>query len=133
MLTGGAISWEAKKQKSVALSTMEAEYMALSEACKEAIYLRRLLTHMRCTELVQGATTVYCDSQSAIQLSKNSVQHGRSKHIDIRYHFSREASENGDVKIEYLRSDQMLADVMTKALAKCKHTKCVELLNLSSR
>jgi len=75
MLANGPISWQAKKQKSVALSTMKAEYMSLSEASKETIYLRRLLRHMRFCNLVEGATEIFCDSQSAIQLSNNNVYH----------------------------------------------------------
>jgi len=78
MLAGGPISWESKKQKSVTLSTMEAEYMSLSEVCKEIVYLRRLLQHMKFTTCVTGATEVYCDNQSAIELNKNHVFHGRS-------------------------------------------------------
>jgi len=68
MLANGPISWETKKQKSVALSTMEAEYMSLSEASKETIYLKRLLRHMGFCNLVEGATKIFCDSQSKIQL-----------------------------------------------------------------
>lgn len=77
--------------------------------------MRRLMKHMEYTDLVSDATTVYCDNQSAIQLSKNCVFHGKSKHIAIRYHFSREVSDNGEIKIVYLNSEQMKADVLTKA------------------
>lgn len=131
MLANGPIAWEAKKQRSVALSTMEAEYMALSEVAKESIYMRRLIKHMGYTDLVNDATIVHCDNQSAIQLSKNCVFHGKSKHIAIRYHFSREASDNGEIKIIYLKSEQMKADILTKALSKDKHIHCMDLLNLS--
>lgn len=96
MLANGPISWEAKKQKSVALSTIKAEYMSLSETSKETIYLRRLLGPVGFCNLVKSATEIFCDRQSAIQLSKNNVYHGRNNHIDIRYHFSKEASKNGD-------------------------------------
>lgn len=130
MIANGPISWEAKKQKSVALSTMEAEYMAMSEVVKEIIYLRRLLNHMKMSSMVKSATTVFCDNQSAIKLTKNSVYHGRSKHIDIRYHFVREACENGTVKIDYLQTDSMTADIFTKSLPKIKHQRCVESLKL---
>lgn len=105
--------------------------MALSDACKEAIYLRRSLEHMGLTNLVIKATTMFCDNQSTIQLSRNCVYLGRVKHIDIRYHFSREASENGEIKIEHIKTDLMLADIMTKALPSNKHAKCVKMLNLS--
>lgn len=131
MLSNGPIAWEAKKQKSVALFTMEAEYMALSEVAKESIYMRRLLKHMGHDDLVSGATIVHCDNQSAIQLSKNCVFHGKSKHITIRYHFSRKASERGEIKIVYLNTERMKADILTKALFKDKHKRCMDLLNLS--
>jgi len=81
-------------------------------------------------DLVKDATKAFCDSQSVIQLSKNNVYHGRSKHIDIRYHFSKEASKNGDIKIKYLKSEHMLADMLTKALPKARHEKCVPMLGL---
>ncbi|KAI8424616.1 hypothetical protein MSG28_003049 [Choristoneura fumiferana] len=88
MLSGGAISWESKKQKTVALSSTEAEYMGISEACKEAIYLRNLqfeiTGHMY-------AVVLYNDNQSAQKLLANPVFHKRSKHIDVRYHFCRES------------------------------------------
>lgn len=129
-LANGPISWGTRKQKSVALSTMEAEYVALSELTKEVIYIRRLIHHMKLDSLVQGPTSVSCDNQSAIALCNNSVYHSRSKHIDIRYHFSREALENGDINVKYLSTDKMVADVFTKALAKTKHAECVRLLNL---
>jgi len=130
MLAGGPISWESKKQKSVALSTMEAEYMSLSEVCKEIVYLRRLLEHMKFTTCVTGATEVCCDNQSAIELNKNHVFHGRSKHIDIRYHFSREIKDRGEISVTYLPSEEMIADLLTKPLTKVKHEKCIKLLGL---
>lgn len=130
-LGNGPITWSSKKQKSVALSTMEAEYTALSEATKEVIYLRDLLKHMNFEYFLKDATTVYCDNQSsAIVLSKNNVNHSRSKHIDIRYHFSREAQERGDVKVTYLNTNEMVADMLTKPLPKIRHAKCVGLLRL---
>lgn len=131
MLANGPISWGAHKQKSVALSTMEAEYMALSDATREIIYLRRLLNHMKFDELIEGQTTIYCDNQSAINLSKNQVYHGRSKHIDLRYHFSREAQERGDIMIKYLPTERMTADILTKGLHGPKHEACIKLLNMN--
>ena len=109
---------------------MEAEYMALSEATKEIIYLRELLTHVKFECFIKDETTVYCDNQSAIALCKNSVHHARSKHIDIRYHFSREAQERGEIKITYLSTSEMIADMLTKSLPKIRHNRCIELLYL---
>lgn len=129
ILAGGPVSWGAKKQKSVALSTMEAEYMALSEAIKELIFIKRQLRFMQFNEYVKDLTIVNCDNQSAILMSKNPVFHNHSKHVDIRYHYSREQIE-GNVEIIYLRSEDMIADILTKALSKSKHENCVKLLNL---
>lgn len=122
------LSWSSKKQKSVALSTIEAEYMALSEATKEIIYLRKLLTHMKFKCFVENETILYCDNQSAIALCKNSVHHACSKHIDIRYHFSCEAQERGEIKVKYLSTSQMIAGMLTKSLPKIKHVRCVEYI-----
>lgn len=129
MFANGPISWKSKKQKSVALSTMEAEYMALSEVVKELLYLKRLLEHMRMT-ISEGPSIIFCDNQSAIQLTKNNVYHSRSKHIDIRYHFSREAYERDEISLKYERSESMAADVLTKALCKPKHDNCVKLMKI---
>lgn len=129
-LAGGPVSWNSRKQKSVALSTMEAEYMALSEVTKEVIYMRNLLQHMKICEIVDEPTVVHCDNQSCIQLCKNSVHHARSKHIDIRFHFSKEAQERGEIQVKYLRSIEMTADILTKSLSKEKHVAYVQLLNL---
>ena len=85
-LLGCAISWKATLQSTVALSTMEAEYMAVAEVVKEAIWLRGLVSDLG---LQQGETVVFCDSQSAIHLTKNQMYHERTKHIDVRFHFLR--------------------------------------------
>lgn len=126
-LAGAAISWESNKQKTVALSSTEAEYMALSEASKEAIYLKNLLY-----ELIgyTCSVTVFNDNQSAQKLSSNPVLHKRSKHIDVRHHFVREAVLNGLVDIKYLSTANMIADVLTKSLASSKHSNFVKGLGL---
>ncbi|KAG7197047.1 hypothetical protein KM043_017577 [Ampulex compressa] len=93
LLADGSIRWKTKKQKSVPLSAMEAEYMALLEVTKENIYEQNLFEHVKVHQALATATIVYCDNLSAVELSKNNVNHGRSKHIDIRYHFSRKAQE----------------------------------------
>lgn len=131
ILAGSPISWKAKKQQTVALSTMEAEYMALTEVSKEVIYLKRLFEYVRLNSLSENPCKIFCDSQSAIHLCKDSVYHNRSKHIDIRYHFCREAYENGEITLEYVSTGNMLADMLTKPLCKNKHVKCVKLLGLS--
>lgn len=111
---GCLIMWRTTKQKSVALSTAEAEYMAFAEAVKVCQSLRKLLTELHFVQ--QGATTVREDNQACLSLTKNDGDHGRTKHIDIRYHYIREAVENGVVVGEYCRTDSMLADLLTKPL-----------------
>ncbi|XP_070152493.1 uncharacterized protein [Polyergus mexicanus] len=101
MLANGLLSWNSKKQKSVALSTMEAEYVAISEVCKEIVYLRRLLEHIGFKSCITDATEVSCDNQSGIELNKNHMFHGRSKHIDIKYHFSREIRDKSEISVNY--------------------------------
>lgn len=126
-LCGGVISWSSKRQRTVALSTTEAEYMALTQTTKEAIWLRRLLEELG---FAQTTTTIYEDNESSISLARNPVQHARTKHIDIQYHFTREKIESKDIRLEYLPTDRMLADIMTKPLSPVKFKGFVDELNL---
>lgn len=119
-----------KKQKTVALSTTEAEYMGLSEVAKEAIYLRGLLSELGLTEAMK--ITVYNDNMSAIKLSKNPGFHGRTKHIDIKHHFVRECVEKEVLSVQHTTTDRMPADILTKGLSRLKHTACVEMLGLET-
>ena len=112
MLSGAPISWKSRKQSSVALSTAEAEYIALSSATQEVMWLRRLLSELNCAP--QEATVMNEDNQSAIAMAQNTVFHGRSKHIDLRHHFVREQV------VKYCSSDQMIADMLTKGLTQVK-------------
>ncbi|RVE41856.1 hypothetical protein evm_013500 [Chilo suppressalis] len=98
---GGAISWESKKQRTVAISSAEAEYVALSEAAKEAIFIRRFIAELR--DGPNPAISIFTDSQSAMAIAKNPVHHQRTKHVDVRYHFVREAIENGDIHLRRAR------------------------------
>lgn len=118
--SGSVVSWESRKQGSVALSSTEAEYVALSEAAREAIYLRNLFD-----EFIGNAMciTLFNDNQSAQKLCNNPAFHKRAKHIDIRHHFVREAVSNNFVNVKYLRTDDMPADILTKSLSFVKHNK----------
>lgn len=80
---------------------------------------------------VESPIRVFYDNQSAIELSKNAVLHKKSKHIDIGFHFTRELVEKKEIEVTYLRTNQMLADILTKSLPKTKHEKCVTMLNLN--
>ncbi|KAH9705989.1 hypothetical protein KPL70_012076 [Citrus sinensis] len=96
-LGGGSISWRSILQSTIALSTTEAEYMAATEAVKEAIWLKGLLGDLR---VIQENIVVFCDNQSAIFLAKNQTYHARTKHIDVKYHYVREIIEGGDVLLK---------------------------------
>lgn len=127
-LAGSAFSWQSKKQDVVALSSTEAEYIALSTAAKEAVYLRRLLKEVGCNRkdpiLLKG------DNMSAIQISKNPVFHKRTKHIEIKYHYIREVVEQKGIELEYVSTNENVSDIFTKNLQKQKHVKFVEMLGL---
>ena len=127
-LSGSIVSWESRKQSSVVLSSTEAEYVALSEASKEAIYLRNLLGEftgkVRCI-------TLFNDNQSAQKVCNNPAFHKRAKHIDIRYHFIREAVSKNFVIVKYLQTSDMPADMLTKSLSFAKHNKLSGALGIT--
>jgi hypothetical protein len=114
MMCGGPVAWKATVQKSVALSSTEAEYMALSDCVKECIWTQQLLSEL-VTKPV-GAVIVYEDNQGAIALATNNGYHARTKHIDIRYHFVREKIERGAIQLTYIETANQLADFLTKLL-----------------
>ncbi|GJW68886.1 retrovirus-related pol polyprotein from transposon TNT 1-94 [Tanacetum coccineum] len=109
------VSWSSKKQKSTAISTTEAEYIAMSGCCAQILWMRSQLTDYG---FVFNKIPLYCDNRSAIALCCNNVQHSRSKHIDIRHHFIREQVEKGVVELYFVTTDYQLADIFTKALSR---------------
>ena len=122
-LGGAAISWEARKQRTVALSSTEAEYMALSDGAKEAIYLRHLLNGIT-QEVSREPVIIHNDNQGSHKLARNPVFHSRTKHIDVRHHFIRGALEEGHIELEYMATEDMPADIFTKGLHGPAHQKC---------
>lgn len=120
LFQGAAISWNSKKQQTIALSTSEAEYMALASSIQEALWLKQLADELQ-PELKGTPITLYCDNQSAINLSKNAVYHARSKHIDVRYHFIREKIAAKQIVVQYKCTGDMVADILTKGLHRPKH------------
>jgi hypothetical protein len=112
------ISWGSTRQATVATSTCEAEYMSLSEAAKEGIWLESFIGELG--ENKKGFTLL-CDNQGAIALAENPSRHRRTKHIDIRYHFIRELIEDNSVDISYISTSEQLADFLTKPLSRQKH------------
>lgn len=127
-MTGGPISWRSTLQSTVALSTTEAEYMAVTEAFKEAIWLHGLIKDLG---INQKNVEVFCDSQSAICLAKNQVHHGRTKHIDVRYHFIREIVDEGNILLQKIQTAENPADMLTKVVTGIKFQHCMDLINIS--
>ncbi|GJZ69001.1 retrotransposon protein, putative, unclassified [Tanacetum coccineum] len=109
------VSWSSKRQKSAAISSTEAEYIAMSGCCDQILWMRLQLTDYG---LGFNKIPMYCHNKSAIALSCNNVQHSRSKHIDIRFHFIKEHVENGVIELYFVNTEYQLADIFTKALAR---------------
>ncbi|GKB94069.1 retrovirus-related pol polyprotein from transposon TNT 1-94 [Tanacetum coccineum] len=109
------VSWSSKRQKSAAISSTKAEYIAMSGCCAQILWMRSQLTDYG---LGFNKIPMYCDNKSAIALCCNNVQHSRSKHIDIRFHFIKEQVENEVVEIYFVKMEYQLADIFTKALCR---------------
>jgi ribonuclease HI len=126
-IANGAVDWSTKAQKSVALSSCEAEYVAASEAFREVLWMRQLLQELKVLSK-STAVTVRMDSTSAMALIRNPVGHQRTKHIDIKYHFVRNLVESGVVDIIYVPTENNVADLFTKAVSVATFLKLSKLL-----
>jgi hypothetical protein len=114
-LNGDPVSWASKKQRTVALSTCEAELYAQAAAIQEVLWLRGLMEELGLS--TQTGSTVYGDNQSAIAVSHNGVKGERTKHVDVKYHFVTECVERGAVRLRWVPTTQQQADIFTKPLA----------------
>jgi hypothetical protein len=112
------VSWYNKKQRSMALSSVEVEYMAANEAACEAIWMRKILVGLFGSHL--DPTVIYCDNKSCIKLSINLVFHDRSKHIDIRYHHLRDCVQPKTMFLQYIPTEDQDTNILTKALTRRK-------------
>ena len=130
LVGGTAVSWRSNKQTCVALSTAEAEYMALTSAAQEAVWMRQLSKDMK-TDVCEP-TVIFEDNQSAICMAKNPQFHGRAKHIGIKYLFIREQVSNNTIKLRYCRTEDMIADIFTKGLSQEKFVKLRSMCGLRS-
>ncbi|KAF7130275.1 hypothetical protein RHSIM_Rhsim10G0139300 [Rhododendron simsii] len=119
-----------KKQRTIALSSAEAEYIAATDAACEAVWLRRIRSDMEHKE--EGPTVIYCDNMSAIAMSKNPVFHGRTKQIELRHHFIRDLVQNGEIQLEFVNTKEQLADIMTKSVASEKFTQFHEVMKITN-
>ncbi|GJZ35815.1 retrovirus-related pol polyprotein from transposon TNT 1-94 [Tanacetum coccineum] len=127
MVHGCVVSWKATLQHVVALSTTEAEYMALTEAVKESIWLKGLLIELGVN---LRSVVVNCDNQSAIHLSRNAMFHERTKHINVRYHFIREIVESKEIEVAKIGTKDNAADAFTKVVPGPKFKYCMKILGV---
>ena len=123
----GTISWQFKLRKCVTLSTTETGYIAATEACRKMLLFMCFLKELG---VKQDKHVIHCDSQSAIDLSKNATYHARTKHIDVRYHWIRGVLESHLVKIEKIHTTRNPLDMMTKVLTKDKRELCMDLVGM---
>ena len=116
-LNGGAIVWRSVKQSCVSDSTMEAEYVAASEAVKEVVWLRNFLRDLEVIPNLEQPMIIYCDNSSAVTNSKEPRSHQREKHIERKFHLIRDIVERGDVTVCKIKSEDNPADPFTKTLS----------------
>lgn len=125
---GAAVSWKSSLQSVVALSTTEAEYIALTIAVKESFWLRGIAADFG---VEQGAVAIGCDNNGALSLARHQVFHERSKYIDVRLHFVREEVEKGTVRLFKVHTADNPTNMLTKPLPKDKFELCLKLVSLS--
>ncbi|GJR10234.1 hypothetical protein Tco_0792886 [Tanacetum coccineum] len=123
------VSWSSKKQKCTAISSTEAEYIALYGCCAQILWMRLQLTDYG---FKFNKIPLYCDNKTAIALCNNNVQHSRSKQIDVRCHFIKEQVENRVVELYFLRTEYQLADIFIKALPRERFNFLIEKLGMKS-
>jgi transposase InsO family protein len=131
MLGDSPISYQAKKQTTVAQSTVESEYAAMAHAIKEMIWLQYLLRDFGMSKY--APTTLFCDNQGAISLAKNPTHHAKTKHVDVQLHFIRDHIEKGTINVEYCPTEDMLADIMTKGLPRERHERLLGMMGVGTR
>jgi hypothetical protein len=107
------VSWSSKKQTSVALSTVEAEYIAIGQCCAQLLWMRQTLQDFGYN---LSKVPLLCDNESAIRMADNPVEHSRTKHIDIRHHFLRDHQQKGYIEVYHINTENQLADIFTKPL-----------------
>jgi hypothetical protein len=129
-LAGGPVSWRSRQESLTALSTMDAEYAALSQSVREATWLRSLLLELGFEQ--HTPTPVLCDNKAAIELSKDSKFHSRAKHIDIRHHHVRDLVRLNKISVPYVRSGQNAADQFTKPLPRDQHSALITVYGMAT-
>jgi hypothetical protein len=128
MMAGGAVAWSSKRQATVALSTVEAEYVAMSRCAQQMVWMHSWLQEVEIEHVIPGV--IKCDNRGAIALSKNTKDHGKVKHIDIRHHYIRELLQSGSILLEQVSSSDNSADLFTKPLSRDHHHRFMNALNV---
>ena len=118
ILGGGAVSWCNKKQTCVALSMMESEYVTCATVVQEVVWLKRFLQCLGIKAHYEEAVTLYSDSTAALANAKDPKYHGKSKYIEIKYHFIRDKVARGEVVMKHISTRSMMADPLTKPIAR---------------
>ena len=121
ILNGGAVDWKSSKQKTVADSTTEAEYVAASEASKEAVWIKQFLEDLGVVPSAQDPVEIYCDNSDAVAQSREPSSHHNTRHIECKYKLIRHHVEEGLVKVRKVHTDLNVSDPMTKPLPRAKH------------
>ncbi|GAV75190.1 hypothetical protein CFOL_v3_18669 [Cephalotus follicularis] len=119
MMTGGAVSWKSAKQMLIASSTMQAEFVACYGAATQAIWFRNFMRIFIVVDFVSRPIRLYCDNSSAVLFINNNKGITGSKHIEIKYLTIKEKVKNGDVAVEHISTNDMVADPLTKGLRPC--------------
>jgi hypothetical protein len=127
--SGGAVSWQSRLQKCVALNTTEAEFIAVTEASKELLWLKRLACELG---FKQDKYVLVCDNQSAIHLSKNASFHSRSKHIEVCYNWIQNMLSSKQLQLEKVHTDDNGADMLTKVVTRAKLDVCRRLAGMTA-
>ena len=132
-LNGGAVSWKSTKQQTVADSTIEAEYIAVSEAAKEAVWMKKFITELGVVPEIESPVPLYCDNTGAVAQAKEPRAHHKSKHILRRFHLVREIVERGEVYISRVDTKNNIADPFTKALPQREFDRHLDCMGLKHK
>ncbi|KAL4387609.1 hypothetical protein GQ457_09G018700 [Hibiscus cannabinus] len=129
-LNGGAVSWKSSTQDTIADSTTEVEYIAASEAAKEAVWIKKFISELGIVPSISDVVGLYCDNNGAIAQANEPISHQRSKHILRHFNLIREIIDRGDVEIYKVHTDDNIADPLTKPLAQQNHDRHTESLGI---